>query len=77
MSLSFGGKLRVLRLRLEQSQIELANQLGLSSGAYISNLEAGRKLPSLDVVIRIADLFGVTTDMLLRDELSLPSQDKP
>lgn len=73
-ALSFGDKLRALRLRQEQSQIELANQLGLSSGAYISNLEAGRKLPSLEVVIRIADLFGVTTDALLRDEMLIPAE---
>jgi DNA-binding XRE family transcriptional regulator len=71
-SLSFGDKLRALRLRREQSQIALANQLGLSSGAYISNLEAGRKLPSLTLVVRIADLFGVTTDTLLRDEVPIP-----
>jgi DNA-binding XRE family transcriptional regulator len=33
----------------------------------VSNLEAGRKEPSLDLVLRIADFFGVTTDYLLWD----------
>lgn len=49
------------------TQVELAHLLGLARQGYISNLEAGRKMPSLDIVVQIADLFGVTTDYLLRD----------
>ena len=43
----------------------LARTLGLENRGYISNLEAGRKLPSISLVLAIADLFGVTTDDLL------------
>jgi transcriptional regulator with XRE-family HTH domain len=49
------------------TQIELAQRLGLARQGYVSNLEAGRKAPSLDLVVQIADLFGVSTDYLLRD----------
>ena len=42
---------------------------------YISNLEAGRKAPSLELVVRVADLFGVTTDYLLRDSIGIEASD--
>ena len=63
---SFGQKLQLLRLRHNMSQTDLARALSLKHRGYISNLEAGRKLPSIDLVLVIADLFGVTTDDLLR-----------
>lgn len=62
-------KLRVLRLREALGQTDLARQLGLTRRGYISNLETGRKLPSLELVVRITDLFGVTTDYLLLDTI--------
>jgi DNA-binding XRE family transcriptional regulator len=61
-----GEKLRYLRMQRQMTQVELAQQLGLARQGYVSNLEAGRKAPSLDLVVQIADLFGVTTDYLLR-----------
>jgi transcriptional regulator with XRE-family HTH domain len=66
----FGAKLRSLRLRHSLSQRDLAQRLGLARRGYVSNLETGRKLPSLELVVQIADLFGVRTDDLLR---SIPS----
>jgi DNA-binding XRE family transcriptional regulator len=62
---AFGKKLRVLRLEHAMSQTALARTLGLENRGYISNLEAGRKLPSITLVLAIADLFSVTTDDLL------------
>jgi transcriptional regulator with XRE-family HTH domain len=44
---------------------ELAQRLGLAANAHISLLERGRHEPSIDLVVAIADLFGVTTDYLL------------
>jgi transcriptional regulator with XRE-family HTH domain len=64
-----GANLRALRLQRRLSQTDLAHQLGLARRGYISNLETGRKAPSLDLVVQIADLFGVTTDDLLHDTL--------
>jgi transcriptional regulator with XRE-family HTH domain len=65
----FGMKLRALRRSHGQTQAELAHQLGLARQGYISNLETGRKLPSIDLVVQIADYFGVTTDYLLYDTI--------
>src|SRR6266487_4687012 len=62
-------KLRMLRLRQGLGQTDLARRLGLARRGYISNLETGRTLPSLELVVQIADLFGVTTDYLLRESL--------
>jgi transcriptional regulator with XRE-family HTH domain len=61
----FGGRLRMLRLQQGWSQTDLAQKLNLKRRGYISNLESGRKMPSLDLIVQIADLFGVTTDHLL------------
>jgi len=65
----FGEKLYHLRVANKLTQDELAQKLGLSSRGYVSNLESGRKQPSLELVPRIADFFGVTTDYLLRDDI--------
>lgn len=70
-----GEKLRYLRMQRQMTQVELAQQLGLARQGYVSNLEAGRKAPSLDLVIQIADLFGVTTDYLLRDTAAVEVSD--
>jgi transcriptional regulator with XRE-family HTH domain len=69
----FGSKLHALRRQHNLTQVVLASQLGLASRAYISNLETGRKAPSLDLVVQIADLFGVTIDYLLRDAIPVGS----
>jgi transcriptional regulator with XRE-family HTH domain len=70
----FGEKLRSLRLHQGWGQTTLARQLGLARRGYISNLEAGRKMPSPELVVRIADLFNVTTDYLLSDDVPIKSE---
>lgn len=67
----FGEKLRILRVQHEMTLRELANGLGLTSHSYISELEAGKKTPTAELVLNVARLFGVTTDELLKDELDL------
>lgn len=72
-SLQFGQKLRYLRLREGKTQEEIARQLGLASGSHISFLEAGRKTPSISLTISIADVFHVSVDYLLRDDILVES----
>ena|SRR5690348_16871375 len=67
----FGEKLHTLRIQRGLTLKELARQLGHVAHGYISELESGKKLPSIDLVLRIARLFEVTTDELLKDELEL------
>lgn len=67
----FGEKLRTLRVQHNMTLKELANELGLTAHGYISELEAGKKVPTAELVLNVARLFEVTTDELLRDELEL------
>jgi transcriptional regulator with XRE-family HTH domain len=69
MPVLLGAKLRYLRQQQQMTQEELARQLGLMRQGHISNLEMGRKTPSLDLLVQIADLFDVTSDYLLRDTI--------
>src|SRR5262245_16822017 len=67
----FGEKLRLLRHQHTLTQSDLADRLGLVSQAHIANVEAGRDAASLDLVIRVATLFSVTTDYLLRNTIPI------
>lgn len=67
----FGEKLHNLRTQHAMTLQELAFALGLRAHGYISELEAGKKIPTVEVVVKAARLFGVTTDELLKDELEL------
>ena len=61
----YAQRLRALRLEHELSQVVLAQRLELRTQAHISLLEHGQKEPSIRLVLRTAELFGVTTDSLL------------
>jgi transcriptional regulator with XRE-family HTH domain len=50
---------------------ELAAALGVASFSYVSDIEHGKKTPHPTLIIKIADVFGVTTDQLMRDEIEL------
>ncbi|NDJ37003.1 MAG: helix-turn-helix domain-containing protein, partial [Chloroflexi bacterium] len=49
----------------------LAEELGYTAHGYISELENGKKSPSVNLVLRVARRFDVSTDALLNDELDL------
>ncbi len=67
----FGEKLRTLRKRNGLTLRQLAAMLGHSSHSYVTNLERNERKPSAEMAVKIADVFNVTTDQLLRDELKL------
>lgn len=60
----FGSTLKTLRLREGMTQAQLAQKLGLTK-SVISAYETGLRLPSYDILIHIAKIFGVSTDYLL------------
>jgi transcriptional regulator with XRE-family HTH domain len=68
----FGEKLHDLRTARGMTLKGLAQALGHTSHSYISELEAGKKTPTAELVLGVATLFGVTTDALLRDDLEVP-----
>lgn len=53
-----------IRVRKNLTQSQVANALGVSSVVY-SRYETGSRQPSIDVIIQLADIFGVTVDYLL------------
>ncbi|MFV9505667.1 MAG: helix-turn-helix domain-containing protein [Oscillochloridaceae bacterium umkhey_bin13] len=67
----FGAKLRTLRQRHGLTMRDLADQLGLGSHGYIGDLESGRRQPSLELAVKVADLFGVPLDQLARDDVEI------
>ena len=71
----FGEKLRVLRTQHNLTLRDLAAQLGYTAHGYVNAVEKGRKKPSLEFVLKIAALFDVTADQLLRDDLEIEPTD--
>ncbi len=41
------------------------------SGSHIGKLEQGQKIPHATMILKIADIFGVCADKLMRDELEV------
>lgn len=61
---NFGDNLKHLRKSNNLTQKELGSRIGLSK-AVVSKYENGMGYPTFDVLVRIAQYFGVTTDYLL------------
>ncbi|AEG16026.1 MAG: hypothetical protein PWP72_2102 [Thermoanaerobacter sp.] len=62
--LKLSARLRELRTSRKISQTALSNAIGVSQRA-ISYYEAGKDIPTLDVLIRLADFFDVSLDYLV------------
>ncbi|WP_298035173.1 helix-turn-helix domain-containing protein [uncultured Dysosmobacter sp.] len=65
--MTFGEKLQSLRQKAGMSQDALAEKLNVSRQA-VSRWERDETMPETEKVVALADLFGVTTDYLLRAE---------
>ena len=50
---------------------ELSHVLGHADHTYLSRIENGKKTPSIELVLIIAQMFAVTTDELLKDDLEV------
>ncbi len=62
--------MRILRHRQRLTQKQVSDVLGVSR-PYVAKMERGEKMPNAPMILKIADIFGVTTDQLMRDELEL------
>ena len=69
----FGEKLLFLRKRKGLTQKQLGDLLGVSR-VYIVQLEQGHKIPNAMMILKIADIFSVDIDQLMRDELEVDGQ---
>ncbi len=68
----FGQKLKTLRCQQNLTLKEIAIALGYTSHGYLSEIEAGKKMPTVEFTVNASRFFGVTTDQLLIDEIDLP-----
>lgn len=59
-----GTRLKDLRKGRGLTQLQVAQRVGISK-AMVSSYELSARQPSYDVLVKLAALFGVTTDYLL------------
>lgn len=64
-----GGNIRRLRQASGISQVDFARRLGVTKQC-VSNWENDNVVPSVEMLVRIADVFHVSTDALLGRETS-------
>lgn len=65
--MSLSEKIMYLRKRNGWSQEELGDRLGISRQS-VSKWESGMSVPDIDKIIKLSELFGVSTDYLLKEE---------
>jgi transcriptional regulator with XRE-family HTH domain len=71
------SKLRDIRKRLGLSQNAMIERLGLTGKLYqdyVSGYERNLREPTLLVLLRYAKVAGVSTDVLIDDDLKLPAK---
>ena len=61
ISAQFGKNMKRIRAKKEMSQGDIARALEVDRG-YISNIENGKKNPTLATVVKIANALGVFDD---------------
>ena len=59
-----GSRLAEKRKKLMLTQVEVEEKAGLSR-RYLSNIERGRSIPSIDVLMQVADILHMTPDEVL------------
>ena len=64
MRIILAEKLKTLRKKKQITQIQLADELGVSKGT-VAMWETNKRKPNIIMLKRIAAVFGCTTDELL------------
>lgn len=70
-----GLRLQLTRKRKGLTQEDVAEQLGIPRATY-ANVESGRQRVSLDVVWKIAAVFGVSIDNLVPEPIAADESPK-
>lgn len=78
--MTLADKIIDLRKKNGWFQEELASQLGVSRQS-VSKWESSQSIPDLDRILKMSDIFGVSTDYLLKDDVepadTPPQMDAP
>lgn len=65
MQTDIGKKVKILRISHDLYQSELAERVGVTQ-THISDIENGKKTPSLDLIIKISNSLGCSVDYLVK-----------
>lgn len=63
---SFGNKLKEARMKKGYTQQQLSRAADINE-MYLSELERGVKMPSMNVFIKLIDALEISADYILRD----------
>ncbi len=74
--MTLSEKITALRTGRKLSQGDVAERLDVSRQS-VSKWETGQSVPELDKIVRLADLFGVSVDELVRDGDAPQPQPQP
>lgn len=66
---ALGNRIRESRISKGYTQQDLAERAEIGV-VYISEIERGVKMPSLNIFLKIVDALDVSADYVLRDEIS-------
>lgn len=68
-NIQLAANLRRLRTDHDYTQTQIGRMLNISRQAY-SNYETGKRIPDLDLLIRIADIYHVSLEQLIMQPCS-------
>ena len=73
----FGEALRLVRSFHDMNQSELAKALGISR-SYLSEIESGKKVPSLDLLQKYASQYDIPLSALVffSEQIDEPARDR-
>lgn len=71
--MAFPEKLKFLRTKLNLTQTEFADKLGVSQSS-VNYWEKGQRIPSIEAAAKIADFFDITIESLLDSDDKLIKQ---
>ena len=64
-------KVRALRKQNDLSLRQLASEIELATHSHLDRIEKGESYPSAELILKIADFFDVSIDLLMRDHVEL------
>lgn len=68
--MSIGDRIRRKRIGLRLTQLDLAKQLGITP-QHVSAIEKNHRLPSIEILDKLAEALGVSIDFLVNGHSSI------
>ena len=72
MEIFLASNIKLLRKRRKRTQDDVATVIGIKRVTY-TGIELGNSFPSIEVLLKLSDYFGISVDSLLRTDLSMLS----